>query len=232
VSPKKLFSRIGILLLVFGLFAASSLASTQDRGDDACFVDGRHRGCTVIIVGKDASVDGSVMTTHTCDCGVCDWTWRYIPPADHEPGSMRKIYHIDQFKAFPPEEGLKWDIVYKKNYTGLEIPQVAHTYGYFHGVFGYMNDQQLAMGESTIGCRPKMNNPTPTPKFDITMLTLLAMERCKTAREAIKLMGSLAEKYGYGYTDTGEMLAVADPNEVWIFEIHDFSSLFFDETSY
>jgi dipeptidase len=64
-----------------------------------------------------------------------------------------------------------------------------------------------------------MRNPTPAATFDITMLTLLAMERCKTAREAIKLMGSLGEKYGYGFHDSGEMLAVADPKEVWVFEI-------------
>jgi dipeptidase len=82
-----------------------------------------------------------------------------------------------------------------------------------------MNDNQVAIGESTIGCQKKMENETPTPKFDITMLTLLAMERAKTAREAIKVMGELAEKYGYGFTDTGEMLAVADPNEVWVFEV-------------
>ena len=66
-------------------------------------------GCTVIMVGKDASTDGSVMTTHTCDCGVCDWTFRRIPAADHKPGEKRKIYHIDQFEAFPPDIGLKWD---------------------------------------------------------------------------------------------------------------------------
>jgi dipeptidase len=107
----------------------------------------------------------------------------------------------------------------KDGYTGLEIPQVPHTYAYIHGDFGYMNDQQVAIGESTIGCRDKMENSTPTPKFDITMLTLIALERGKTAREAIKTMGELAEKYGYGFTDTGEMLAVADPNEVWVFEI-------------
>lgn len=175
-------------------------------------------GCTVIIVGKNASTDGSVITTHTCDCGTCDWTWRYVPAADHPPGVTRKVYHIDQFGTVPPEQGLKWDVV-EKNFTGLELPQVSHTFGYLHGAFGYMNDMQVAIGESTIGCRKKMENPTPAAKFDITMLTLIAMERASTAREAIKIMGELAEKYGYGYTDTGEMLAVADPNEVWIFEI-------------
>jgi dipeptidase len=175
-------------------------------------------GCTVIMVAKGASTDGSTMATHTCDCGVCDWTWRHVPAADHKPGEMRKIYHINQYKTWPPEQGLKWDL-YKNDFTGLEIPEAPHTYGYHHGMFGYMNDQQLGIGESTIGCVRKLYNNTPTPAFDITMLTLIAMERSKTAREAVQLMGSLAEKYGYGFNDGGEMLAVHDPNELWVFEI-------------
>jgi dipeptidase len=174
--------------------------------------------CTVIMVGREASTDGSVMATHAADCGVCDFTWRHVPAADHKPGEMRKIYHINQIRTWPPSEGLKWDLI-KKDATGLEIPEIAHTYGYHHAVFGYMNDQQLAIGESTVGNRRKMSNPTPSGGMDITMLTLLAMERCRTAREAIRLMGGLAERYGYGFHDGGEMLAVADPREVWVFEI-------------
>jgi dipeptidase len=158
------------------------------------------------------------MTTHTADCGSCDWTWRKVPPADHKPGETRKIYHISQMRTWPPKEGLKWDLI-KKDFVGLEIPEPPHTYGYLHGVFGYLNDQQLAIGESTIGNVRKIGNSTAAPKMDITMLTLLAMERCRTAREAIRLMGGLAEKYGYGFVDGGEMLAVADPKEVWVFEI-------------
>jgi len=65
-------------------------------------------GCTVIMVAKGASVDGSTMATHTCDCGVCDWTWRHVEAADHKPGETRKIYHINQYKTWPVEEGLKW----------------------------------------------------------------------------------------------------------------------------
>jgi len=206
------------LFISFGILYSSSAEQKAFEADQSLVPDYRLDGCTVIIVGKDASVDGSVMTTHTCDCGICDWTWRYVPAADHEPGSTRKIYHIDQFRSWPPREGLKWDRI-KDDFTGLEIPQVPHTHAYLHGAFGYMNDQQVAIGESTIGCRRKMRNPTPTAKFDITMLTLIAMERASTAREAIKIMGTLAEKHGYGHTDSGEMLAVADPNEVWIFEI-------------
>ncbi len=218
MKRKKFLFAISILFTAFAVISILAFSPSKGKNNEAAISDYSLDGCTVIIVGKDASVDGSVMTTHTCDCGLCDWTWRYVPAADHEPGSTRKIYHIDQFKTFPPEQGLKWEI-YKNDFTGVEIPQMPHTYAYLHGAFGYMNDQQLALGESTIGCRKEMDNPTPAAKFDITMLTLLAMERSKTAREAIKLMGSLGEKYGYGFTDTGEMLAMADTKEVWIFEI-------------
>jgi dipeptidase len=218
MQNKKLFPIMAMLFISLFILSVSPFLPAKTSRTAARVPEEVLDACTVIIVGKDASVDGSVMTTHTCDCGVCDWTWRYVPAADHEPGSTRKIYHINQFQTWPPEEGLKWEI-YKKDFTGLEVPQVPHTYAYLHGAFGYMNDQQLAFGESTIGCRKEMRNPTPSAKFDITMLTLIAMEQCKTAREAIKLMGSLGEKHGYGFTDTGEMLAISDPHEVWIFEI-------------
>jgi len=216
MNPRKLRGCF-LLLALIGLLAAF-FPSWRERPVASLDEEGFAEGCTVIMVGKGASTDGSTIATHTCDCGTCDWTWRHVPAADHKPGEMRRIYHINQYKTWPPEEGLKWDL-YKRDFTGLEIPEVPHTYAYHHGMFGYMNDQQLAIGESTIGCVRKLHNPTPTPAFDITMLTLIAMERCRTAREAILLMGSLAEKYGYGYNDHGEMLAVHDPNEVWVFEI-------------
>jgi len=120
------------------------------------------------------------MTTHTCDCGICDWTWRHVPAADHKPGEMRKIYHISQYKTWPPAEGLKWDL-YKKDFTGTEITEVPHTYSYHHGMFGYMNEKQVAIGESTIGTQRKMINATPSAVLDLSMLTLLGMERGGTA---------------------------------------------------
>ncbi|MFW6160709.1 MAG: dipeptidase [Acidobacteriota bacterium] len=218
MNLKKTSLAVSLFIVFSVLFSFTGTADTPQESTQPYDRQMALDGCTVIIVGKEASMDGSVMSTHTCDCGVCDWTWRYVPAADHEPGSTRKIYHIDQFRNWDPKVGLKWER-YKDDFNGLEIPQVPHTYAYLHGMFGYMNDQQVAIGESTIGCRDKMENPTPTAKFDITMLTLIAMERSKTAREAIKIMGELAEKHGYGHTDTGEMLAVSDPKEVWIFEI-------------
>jgi dipeptidase len=217
MKPRK---KSGLALIVATLLAlpAAALFFRRAGARPEIWTNGVPDNCTVIMVGKDASTDGSVMTTHTADCGVCDFTWRHVPAADHKPGETRRIYHINQIRTWPPSEGLKWDLV-KKDGTGLEIPEVPHTYGYHHAVFGYLNDQQLAIGESTVGNRRKMANPTPSGGMDITMLTLLAMERCRTAREAIRLMGGLAERYGYGFHDGGEMLAVADPREVWVFEI-------------
>jgi hypothetical protein len=88
------------LTLVLAVFLAGHISPAGGRaraGNDEPVFD--KDGCTVIIVGKDASVDGSVMTTHTCDCGICDWTFRHIPAADHKPGSIRKIYHVSQYRT-------------------------------------------------------------------------------------------------------------------------------------
>ncbi len=219
MRKKRKFSPIwpGVFLL-FPTLIVLILAGSSRRNGGTFKSDDLDAGCTVIMVGKDASADGSVMTTHTADCGICDWTWRHVPAADHPAGAKRRIYHISQIRTWPPDKGLKWDL-YLDDFTGLEIPQVTRTFAFHHGVFGYLNERQLALGESTIGNVRKIANPTPAAKLDITMLTLLAMERCRTAREAIGFMGSLAEEYGYGFHDGGEMLAVADPEEVWVFEI-------------
>ncbi|MCR4424654.1 MAG: C69 family dipeptidase [Firmicutes bacterium] len=164
--------------------------------------------CTSIPVGKGASVDGSVMTTHTDDCGSCDPRLFYIPPADYPEGAMREVYFTPSFRH--PD-----DPHYAPRQLKGEIPQVPHTYGYFFGSYAIMNEKQLALGETTIGGRRELRNPLGW--FDIVELSRIALERCSSAREAIKLMGSLAEEYGY--CDGGECLTVADPNEVWMFEI-------------
>ncbi|MCJ7580068.1 MAG: C69 family dipeptidase [Candidatus Aminicenantes bacterium] len=216
ITRKRAFV-LGVILVILVGTAVLFLSGGKSQ-NDILFRENPERGCTVILVGKNASIDGSTMATHSADCGVCDWTWRHIPGSEYESGSKRRIYHKDQLSQWPEEGGMKGD-AYKDLYADLEIPQVERTYAYKHSVFGYMNEFQLAMGESTIGNVRKMRNSTPTPRFDITMLTIIAMERCKTAREAIQLMGSLAEEHGYGKVDSGEMLAVHDPKEIWIFEI-------------
>ena len=113
MNRKRLIAVGGTLVLAVVLAGHISTAGGQARaGLDDIVLAGE--ACTSILVGKDASTDGSVMTTHTCDCGTCDWTWRHVPAADHKPGSTRKIYHVSQYKTWPPSEGLKWDL-YKKD---------------------------------------------------------------------------------------------------------------------
>ena len=180
MKPFRVIVPGALLLLLLSLLTAGPAPTAQDPACPTCGPARELEGCTVIMVGKAASTDGSVMTTHTCDCGECDWTWRFIPAADHKPGETRKIHHISQFGNWDPDQGLKWEDI--KRTIVMELPELPRTRAYIHGDFGYMNDAQVAIGESTIGCRERMENPTPSAKFDITMLTLIAMERAGPAR--------------------------------------------------
>lgn len=166
----------------------------------------RRMSCTSIMVGKRASTDGSVMTSHTCD----SWyrTWMTMTAArDFERDTITAIYSGRMHTQSASDS--------TKLYVKGTIPQVRHTYRYLDTAYPCMNEKQLAMGETTIGGRDTLQNKKGL--FLIEELQRIALERCTTAREAIALMGSLAEKYGYG--DSGECLTVADPSEVWIFEI-------------
>jgi len=227
MTINKRWPAIGALAVLILAAAYALVFSQKDDGKDLT-LGPDNEACTVIMVGKSASTDGSTMTTHTCDCGTCDWTWGHVPAADHKPGSMRKIWHINQYTTWP--EGTKWVVAPAKGDKGFTIPEVPHTYAYHHGMFGYMNENQVAISESTLGTVRKLVNNTPSAAIDLTMLSLLGMERAKTARECIQIMGSLAEKYGYGFNDDGEMFAVSDPNEVWIFEIMPVGPLWTPET--
>ncbi len=162
--------------------------------------------CTSIMVGKQASTDGSVMTSHTCD----SWyrTWMSIEPA--------RDYPRDTITAI--REGLM-HTEHAQDMTGVKergtIPQAHHTYRYLNTAYPCLNEKQLAMGETTISGRDTLQNKAGL--FMIEELQRIALQRCTTARGAIRLMGSLIKQYGYG--DSGECLTVADQNEVWIFEV-------------
>lgn len=160
--------------------------------------------CTSIVVGKDASVDGSVMTTHTCD-GWYDARIQVVPGETFEPGTMTSINKNICNVTRPNKELIK---------VG-EIPQVEKTYTYYHVGYPFMNENQVMIGETTIsGYRDYRNGDA---WMVIEQLQVLGLQRAKTARECVEIMGALAEKYGYG--DGGECLTVTDPNEAWFFEI-------------
>jgi dipeptidase len=163
-------------------------------------------GCTSIMVGRKATTDGSVITAHSCDGNYRTWA-NIVPPQKHPKGSVNKIYYGKLHNE------TSWDL------RGLqlkgEIPQVENTYAFFNTAYPCMNEKQLAIGETTIGSKRELYNPEGM--FMIEEIERLMLERCTTAREAIKLAGRLVKEYGYG--DWGECITIADPKEVWHFEI-------------
>ena len=160
--------------------------------------------CTPMGVGKEASTDGSVLVSHTCD-GWYDQRIIIIPGGEHKDGEMVEIYNDPCQATRPDKEPVK---------VG-EIPQVEKTYTYFHVGYPFMNEKQLMMGEFTWGGRDEVYNNEGM--FVIANLEELGLARCATARDAIKVMGELAEKYGY--KDGGETLVIGDTNELWVFEV-------------
>lgn len=185
--------------------------------------------CTDIVVGKDASTDGSVITSHTTDEGGpgyagafglvagfglgsgdgYDARIRVIQGGDFEPGTMAPVY------AQMCEVGPGTELVQ----VG-EIPQVAHTYSYFHVAYPFLNEKQVAIGETTIAQREELLGSSYAI-MTIEQLEAFALQRASTAREAIQIMGALAEEYGFQSSCwiMGECVTVTDPNEAWVFEI-------------
>jgi len=162
--------------------------------------------CTSIEVGRLATVDGSVITCHTCDGPYRTWV-NIVPHQKWPAKAMNKIYSGKMHTETPAD--LKGIIK-----TG-EIPQVPETYQFLNTAYPCLNEHGLAIGETTFGGRPELFNNTGM--FMIEEIERLMLERCKTAREAIKLAGELVKQYGYG--DYGECITIADGKEVWHFEI-------------
>jgi dipeptidase len=167
---------------------------------------GYAENCTSIMVGRLASADGSVMTSHTCDGRYR--TWLEVVPAQK---FARDTVHAVYWGTLFTEEA--WDMtnVSRKG----EIPEVKSTYAFLSTAYPCLNEKQLAIGETTIYGRKELINTEGL--FLIEELEKIALQRCTTARQAIALIGSLAEQYGYG--DLAECITIADPREVWQLEI-------------
>ena len=157
------------------------------------FAFGKANACTNFLITKGASADGSCMISYAADSHVLYGELYHYPAADHAPGSMRDIYD--------------WD---GGAFLG-QIPEVAHTYN----VVGNMNEWQVAIGETTYGGLESLYNGQGI--IDYGSLIYIALQRSKTAREAIKVMADLV--YNYGYVSEGESFSIADPEECWILEM-------------
>ena len=150
--------------------------------------------CTNLIVSRGASADGSTFITYAADSHTRYGQLRYCPAADHQPGEMLKLYNYGSLKF------------------QLAIPQPTHTYQ----VVGFINEHQLAIGETTWGGISPLDKGN-AEGIDYGNLIYVTLQRARNCREAIKVMHELVSTYGYA--DGGESFSIADPNEVWIFEI-------------
>ena len=153
----------------------------------------RAEACTNLIVGKKASADGSVIVTYSADNYGLYGTLRRFPAAHHPKGTKRRIVDGDT-----------------NHYLG-EIDEAPETYS----VIGNINEFQVTIGETTFGGRAELTDPEGI--IDYVSLMSLGLQRAKTAREAIRVMTSLVEQYGYA--SSGESFTIADPDEAWIMEM-------------
>ena len=149
--------------------------------------------CTNMIVGKRASKDGSVIVSYSADSYGMFGQLYHFPAAKHGKDAMRKIYEWDSGK-----------------FLG-EIKEAAETYN----VMGNMNEFQVTIGETTFGGREELADPNGI--MDYGSLIYVALQRSRTAKEAIKVMTDLVKEYGY--YSSGESFSIADPNEAWIMEM-------------
>jgi dipeptidase len=163
-------------------------------------------GCTSIMAGRLATTDSSVITAHTCDGNYRQWL-KVMPGAKYPEGSTTKVYT----GKMHTETSAETVGVTEKG----EIPQAVETYAFLNTAYPCLNEHQLAIGETTIGGRKELFNSAGV--FMIEEIERLMLERCTTARDAIKLAGELVKQYGYG--DFGECITIADRKEVWQFEI-------------
>ncbi len=184
-----------IIVVAAGLF---SIGWAQEaEGPDSC---------TSIQVGRLATTDGSVLTCHTCDGNYRNWL-NIVPHKTHAKGEKNKIY---------------WGTLHTETVDDLrgkilkgDIPEVDETFAFMNVAYPCLNEKQLAIGETTVGGRRELENDDGL--FLIEELERIALERCSTARDALRLIGELVKKYGYG--DSGECITIADKKEVWQLEI-------------
>jgi dipeptidase len=187
---------------------------------DVAAQSSRREACTVIGAGRLATVDGSVITSHTDCCSEC--RIQVIPGRTYPKGAMAPVHWgMVYFGAEDDRHALPLGDFGK---VIGEIPQVERTYAYFHTGYSQMNEKQLAIGESTCLQRSELDVPyvegITRQIMTVEQAQVFALERCATAREAVKLIGGLVETYGFLPSCGGsEALCIADPRELWTMEI-------------
>ena len=193
-----------LLIIAIIIYPFTGFSQTETRAD---WTGGFPDACTSITVGRLASADGSVITSHTDDSHRTRSWINIIPAKKHQPGETVPMY-----------KRVKNDSLAMPAYAHIkigEIPQVEETYGYINTAYPSLNTKQLGIGESTFGGREELQSDSGL--IDCQRLCQLMLERNTTARDAISMAGDLLAEYGWN--DYGEALTIADKNEVWHFEV-------------
>jgi dipeptidase len=151
------------------------------------------KACTNFIITKGASTDGSVMVSYSADSHTLYGELYHFPAGKYGRDALRNIINWDSGRPLG------------------SIPEAAETYN----VIGNMNEYQVIIGETTFGGRPELVDSTGL--VDYGSLIYIALQRSKSARQAINVMTSLAEKHGF--YSSGESFSIADKNEAWILEM-------------
>jgi dipeptidase len=194
-----------LVAFVPALVAAAAAAPMEGRGADD--------HCTDIIVGRLASTDGSAMVSHT-GCGP-ECRVHVVPAQTYPPGSRAAVhYGIQDVRKPIGDHG---------EVLGT-IPQVEKTFAYFHSAYPQMNENGLSIGESTLSQRDELKTDIAMGVKQIMTVEqaqVFALQRCRTAREAVRLIGGLMEEYGFlpSCGPESEGLCITDGNEAWVMEI-------------
>lgn len=206
---------LSMIFLIFILFLASSLTSlASDR-------------CTIMAVGKDATVDGSAIVSYNCDCTDCDFRMFLVPAMDWPEDAERDIISWGHYNDRMYDFSKKWEIDFGDLVIG-QMPEAEHTYRYIHTIDSNINEKGVIIGESTCVIwsdsdyaqevkKVLVNDSEGIIDYDFAMDVVL--ERSNTAREAVEVLANLIETYGW-VNDAGECFNITDGNEIWIFEVY------------
>ena len=215
---------VGVALLLWPRTASVPLAAPQHAGRICPLPKGADNGagdgCTALGAGKDATVDGSVIASQSDSCSEC--RLHVVPGRTFPKGATAPVHWGLIYYGADDERGGRALGDYGKVIG--QVPQVERTYTYFHAGYSQINEHQVAIAESTCSQRRELEVPyvedVTEQIMTIEQAQIFALQRARTAREALKVVTSLVETYGFlPSTNGSESLTIADPHEVWVLEV-------------
>ncbi len=222
-----MLGRLSIVVAVVAAMALGWFAGATGVGEPRAPVEqtgaagpGAGDGCTIISAGREATADGSVITSHSDACSEC--RLHVVPGRAFPKGAMADVHWgMIYYGRDDPNGGRPLG---DRGRVIGRVPEAERTYTYFHTGYSQFNEHQLAIAEST--CSQKRALGTPYVEgvteqiMTVEQAQVFALQRCRTAREAIRLITSLMERYGFlPSTGGSEALSIADPGEVWVLEL-------------